>query len=204
MQSLRPAATVKKPQNDSVALKDASSVYRACSMAFAKSVGCASPDDVVGRSDFELLPEQVAKQQRALDVQTLQTAKADISTIRLVSQTNRAKTATAMIVRTPVLDNENRVCGIDVRLVGGPAINSAASAPQVDYANLMKEGLLGSIIINDHQVLFATDAAAHTLGYDSVEQLQFGMSVCTSVGAQHLKHDNARLRHSRLCACWLA
>lgn len=171
MQSVKPATAAKKPQNDIVALKSAKLVYRACSAAFAQSVGCASPNEVIGRTDFDLFPRDVAQRQRELDLQTLQSAKADINTITLGGRANRP-TTTAMIVRTPVLDDANHTCGIDIRLIGGPSNKTARTAPQVDYGLLMKEGLQGSIIVNDNQVLFATDAAANTLGYDSVEQLQ--------------------------------
>lgn len=161
-----------KPQNDSVALKDAQLVYRACSMAYARSLGCASPDEVIGRTDLDLLPETVARQQMLLDTQTLRSAKADISTIRLGNSANDASSTAAMIVRTPVVGDGNVVHGIDIRLVGGPAIGQRRSAITVDYGLLVKEGLQGSLIVNDKHVLFANDAAAKTLGYDSVEQLQ--------------------------------
>jgi len=174
MQSLKPLVAVTKLQNDSVALKDANLVYRACSMAFAQNLGCASPSDVIGKTDSDLLPEHVAQQQLQLDAQTLQSAKADINTIRLGGHTNQTKSkfVTVMIVRTPVLDDAKQVCGIDIRLVGSPPIKAASTAPQVDYGLLMKEGLQGSIIIDDNKVLFATHVAANTLGYDNVEHLQ--------------------------------
>ena len=172
MQSVKPAAPVKTLQNDCVALKDTNLAYRACSMAFAQSIGCASPDEVVGRTDYDLLSKSSALRQRELDLHTLRSAKADINTLRLGGHANQANAGTAMIVRTPVLGEANHVCGIDIRLIGGPSIHTARAAPQVDYGQLMKEGLQGSIIINDNKVLFATDEAAHTLGYDSVEQLK--------------------------------
>ncbi len=161
-----------KPQNDSVALKDARLVYRACSMAYARSLGCASPDEVIGRTDLDLLPETVARQQMTLDTQTLRSAKADISTIRLGNSANDATSTAAMIVRTPVVGDGNVVQGIDIRLVGGPSVGQRRSAITVDYGLLVKEGIQGSLIVNDKHVLFANDAAAKTLGYDSVEQLQ--------------------------------
>jgi len=173
MQSVKPAAKAKVPQNDNVALKDAKLVYRACSMAFAQSVGCASPSEVIGRTDFDLLPKAVAQQQRALDVQALRSAKSDINTIRLGGRnTSVADAASAMIVRNPILADGNVVCGIDIRLVGGTSLNKSQGAPQVDYAELMREGRHGSIIISDNAVLFATEAAAETLGYRSAERLQ--------------------------------
>ena len=158
-------------QNDSVALKDASITYRACSIAYARSLGRLSPDEVIGRTDLDLLPEPIARQQMSLDTQILLSAKADIGTIRLGSSANQANTA-AMIVRTPIVGDGNIVQGIDLRLIGGPAMGARQSAITIDYGLLVKEGLQGSLIINDHEVLFANDAAARTLGYASAEDLQ--------------------------------
>jgi len=170
MQSVKTGAALT-PQSDCVALKDATLVYRACSTAYAQSLGCASPDEVIGRTDLDLLPEAVARQQMSLDTQTLQSAKADISTIRLGESANQANASAAMIVRTPIVGDGDIVRGIDIRLVGSPSIGQRRSAITVDYELLVKEGLQGSLIINEHEVLFANDAAAKTLGFDNVHHL---------------------------------
>jgi len=173
IQTVAPNAAVE-PQNDSVALKDASLTYRACSMAYARSLGCSSPEEVVGRTDLDLLPEPIARQQMSMDTQILLSAKADIGTIRLGTSANEANSTATMIVRTPILGDGNIVQGIDLRLIGSP--NSQADARQsaitIDYGLLVNEGLQGSLIVNDHEVLFANDAAAATLGYASAEHLQ--------------------------------
>jgi len=158
MQSLETKPALSQ-QSDRVALKDANLVYRACSMAFAQTIGWDSPNSIIGRTDMDLLPERVARAQMDLDTQTLRTAQADISTIRLGNTTNLAEASAAMIVRTPVLSDDNIVRGIDIRLVGGPVLEPRSVVP-VDYELLVKEGLQGSLIMNDSQVLFANESAA--------------------------------------------
>lgn len=110
----------------------------------------------------------------SMDTQILLSAKADIGTIRLGTSANEANSTATMIVRTPILGDGNIVQGIDLRLIGSP--NSQADARQsaitIDYGLLVNEGLQGSLIVNDHEVLFANDAAAATLGYASAEHLQ--------------------------------
>ena len=149
MQSIKPAVAVKKTQGDNVALKDANLVYRACTMAFAKSMGCASPNEIIGKTDFDLLPAQVAQQQQNLDAQTLRSAKTDINTIALRPQPDQANKATSVIVRAPVFGNDKLVNGIEVRLVGGPSFNPQRSKSPVDFDRIMREGSQGSLIIND-------------------------------------------------------
>ena len=70
-------------QSDRVALKDQHLVYRACSTAFARSLGKNSPDEIIGKTDFDIFPRQVAREQMALDSQTIFSAQADISAINL-------------------------------------------------------------------------------------------------------------------------
>jgi len=187
MQSVKnPAAA--SVMNDCVALKDAGLVYRACSTAYAQSLGCSSPDEVIGRTDLDLLPEIVAREQMNLDEQTLMSAKADISTIRLGDSANQANVTAAMIVRTPVLSEGDVVRGIDIRLVGSPTIGQRRSAITVDYELLVKEGLQGSLIINDQEILFANDAAANTLGYDTVAHLQSSAKIDDLFTREQLMH----------------
>ena len=115
---------------DRVALKDEHLVYRACSVAYARSLGLTSPDEVVGRTDFDLLPNAVAREQMALDSRAIYTARPDIGTISLERGTGDPEGGT-MIVRTPVLEpgDARRVRGLDIRLIdvqGGQVGTEAA------------------------------------------------------------------------------
>lgn len=160
---------------DRVALKDERLVYRACSMAFAQCVGQESPEQVIGRTDFDLFPGEIAREQMALDSQTMFLARADISAINLTSVGNH--TQQAMIVRRPVVANDNLVRGVDVRLLGGPALNAPPSAIAIDYQTLVNDGIQGSLIMTDSVVLFANDNAAHVLGYPSAQAMMDGALV---------------------------
>ena len=157
--------------SDRVALKDERLIYRACSMAFAQSVGRLSPDEVIGKTDFDLFPGDVAREQMALDSQAIFSAQADISAINLGSTDENAEPKQAMIVRTPVVTTDNHVRGIDIRLLGGPSINTPRSAVTIDYQTLVNDGIQGSLIIAKESILFADDNAARVLGYSSAQAL---------------------------------
>jgi len=168
-------------RSERVALKDERLIYRACSKAFAHSVGCASPDAVIGKTDFDLFPGDMAREQMALDSQAIFTAKADISAIDLSSTRKDSRfdqcfsdqdTPTqAMIVRTPVIAGNNYVRGIDIRLLSGPVVNAPKSAVAIDYQTLVNDGIQGSLIISRHSILFANDNAARVMGYPSAQAL---------------------------------
>jgi diguanylate cyclase (GGDEF)-like protein/PAS domain S-box-containing protein len=156
---------------DSVALKDERLVYRACSMAFAKSVGQVSPEEVIGKTDFDLFPGDVAREQMALDSQTMFSAQADISAIELGAVDGGDEAGQVMIVRTPVVATDNQVRGIDIRLLGGPSVNMRRSAGTIDYQTLVNDGIQGSLIIAKQAILFANDNAARVMGFPSAQSL---------------------------------
>lgn len=156
---------------DRVALKDERLVYRACSLAFAQSVGLFSPDEVIGKTDFDLFPGEVAREQMALDSRAIFSAQADISAIKLGKNEENGSTQQAMIVRTPVVTTDNQVRGIDIRLLGGPAVNTPPSAVTIDYQTLVDDGIQGSLIIASQSILFANDNAAKVMGYPSAQAL---------------------------------
>ena len=162
---------VEHQPKDRVALKDERLIYRACSLAFARCLGRQSPDDVIGKTDFDLFPGELAREQMALDSQTMFSAQADISAIDLGVAMNLPEPKQAMIVRTPVVAYDNYVRGIDIRLVSGPAANKLPSALSIDYRTLVNEGIQGSLIIASQHILFANDNAARALGYSSAQSL---------------------------------
>ncbi len=164
--------------SDRVALKDDRLVYRACSMAFARSVGRQSPEDVIGKTDFDLFAGEVAREQMALDSQIMYSAEAGISTISL---DNGEGSVRAMIVRTPLVGADNQVRGIDIRLLGGPPMQQA-----LDYQALVNAGIQGSLILDGDGVLYANDVAAHVFGYPSAQALMDSASAADIFDAQEL------------------
>lgn len=154
--------------SDRVALKDGRLIYRACSMAFARSVGRQSPEEVIGKTDFDLFDGDVAREQMALDSQIMFSAEADIGTISLNSLDGTLRPVRAMIIRTPLVGADNQVRGIDIRLLGGPSLQVQDS---LDYQTLVNDGIQGSLILDGEGILYANDVAARVLGYPSARAL---------------------------------
>ena len=160
--------------SESVALKDERLVYRACSLGFAQSVGKRSPDEIIGRTDFDLFPGALAREQMALDSQAMFSGEPDISALELQvpgTSGNTARSAQAMIVRTPVISKDQQVRGIDIRLLSIPGLSAPKSAVTIDYQTLVNDGIQGSMIISLQSILFANDNAARVLGYQSAQAL---------------------------------
>jgi len=169
-------------ESERVALKDDRLVYRACSTAYARSLGLPSPAAVVGQTDFDLLPNAVAREQMALDSRTIYSAQADIGTLALGTEAD-GTARRVMIARTPVLAPGKRVRGIDIRLFGeanralpdGGRVDIAGTAggwgAAIDYRALVSDALQGCLIFTGSKVLFADDSAARVLGYAEARTL---------------------------------
>ncbi len=169
------AGPVAEGHAERVALKDDRFVYRACSMGFAQAIGRHSPDEIIGRTDFELFPGAVAREQMALDSRVVHTGHADIGTIELparVSGGSRSRGMShAILVRSPVTAPDGSVRGVDLRLVGGSTVGAMSSAVTIDYRTLVAEGLQGSLIFVGREILFADENAARVLGWDGAASL---------------------------------
>lgn len=167
--------------SDRVALKDGRLIYRACSMAFARSVGKLSPEEVIGKTDFDLFSGEVAREQMALDSQIMYSAEADISTISLDGSEGPVR---AMIVRTPLIAPDNKVRGIDIRLLGGPATQTGE---RLDFQALVTEGIQGSLVLDGEGILYANDVAAHVLGYPSAQAMMDSAGAADIFGVEELR-----------------
>jgi diguanylate cyclase (GGDEF)-like protein/PAS domain S-box-containing protein len=148
-----------------VALKDDHLAYRACSMAFAQAIGVPSPEHVIGKTDFDLFPGDVAREQMSLDSRTIYTREPDIGSIDLGDGQQ------AMIMRAPVFARDGSVRGVDLRLLGGPTIPAMQSALSVDFETLVSEGLQGSLVMSGREILFANTRAAELFGFSNPSML---------------------------------
>lgn len=77
---------------DLVFLKDENYVYRACSVPFAKMAGKESPDEVIGKNDYEIFDKELADRYRGDDSHLIESGE-DIRDYMepLASEDNRAR-----------------------------------------------------------------------------------------------------------------
>lgn len=177
-----------------VAVKDRQLVYRACSSSFAKALGYSSPDLVIGRTDFDLLPRDLATRQLMIDKRVADNAVSDINALVLEDNVSGQ-----IILRSPILSEHGEVKGIDIRLLDGPV----ASLPQAhDYQTLVNRGLQGTIVLRGESPLFLNQSARIIFELDSSQagtnldglQRQFAPEdwnrLCRRVAADTLSSQN--------------
>ena len=152
-----------RQSTERVAVKDVRLVYRACSKGFARALGLESPDLVIGRTDFDLLPREIARQQLVIESEVVNRAQTDITSLTLATAQH-----TQTVMRTPILSADQEVRGLDVRLLDAPG--QGAPAP-LDYHALVHAGLQGTIVIRDGKPLFVNRQALHLFGLSEAADL---------------------------------
>ena len=93
---------------DLIALKDRSFSFRNANPAFCEFLGL-SEQEIIGRSDFDLFPEDQAKMNRYDDEQVLKTGK---QSVRDAEVSGAAGTAWLHVVKTPVFDAGGNAYGV--------------------------------------------------------------------------------------------
>ena len=89
-------------------VKDVNSVYVACNLLYAKSLGIA-PDDIVGKTDYDLYPEALANKYRAYDKAILTGGRAEsFEETRLLN----GKEAIVHAAKATFKDDQGRLLGV--------------------------------------------------------------------------------------------
>ncbi len=104
-------AGIGRPRN--TALKDAQLTYRACTLGYAEALQLASPTQLVGQTDYDLLSDRGAALVHAAERRVLETGTTEITAGEILSK----RTAGRYFVRSPVLNREGQVCGIEIFVV---------------------------------------------------------------------------------------
>jgi diguanylate cyclase (GGDEF)-like protein/PAS domain S-box-containing protein len=112
------------------ALKDNQLIYRACTEDFARSLQLQSAADLAGKSDFNLLPEPIARVYQAIEQQVLETGIPDVSSGRL----SQSQSEEVVVVRSPVIADSGDVTGIEVNVLNLRELKS-------DYAEMLTRDL---------------------------------------------------------------
>ncbi|MCB1755365.1 MAG: EAL domain-containing protein [Gammaproteobacteria bacterium] len=106
--------------SECVALKDLDLVYRACSPGYARAMGFASPEQLIGKSDVELFQSARAMVYLKLDSEVALTGKSNVfplePEVRPSADRNRR-----LILRKPVHSADKRVVGIDISIINAPS-----------------------------------------------------------------------------------
>lgn len=97
---------------DQIYLKDRLGKFLLCNTPVAKNAGCASPEEVIGKTDFDFYPTEAAERFLANESKIMQTAEALINHEEhyIDKQTNEVKWN--LTTKIPIRDQANVVIGL--------------------------------------------------------------------------------------------
>ena len=152
--------------------KDLDSVYLGCNENFALVSGAGSPDNIVGKTDFDLAWREVETELfRALDKEVIKTKRPQMNIISPQLQADgREAWIEANIV--PMHDDEDNVIGVlgtyqditEKRLVEDNLRKSEAK-----YRSLAEQSVQGITIVTNDRVLYTNPAFRNLVGYSDEE-----------------------------------
>jgi len=150
--------------------KDRESRYLGCNMAFARDAGLAYPEQVIGKTDSELMWREFADLLRRQDRQVMETGvpRMNVETDFTVGDVHR----TTVAAKLPLLDGEGRVIGVLGSYTDTTERKRADLALRLQSRAL--DASVNAIVITGlgpggHVIEYANPAFRRITGYDPAE-----------------------------------
>ncbi len=123
--------------------KDRASNYLGCNMALARDLDLSSPEEIVGKNDFELFTKEAAERYRRDDLQIIESGEAKMG----YEEAENLPDGTVIWMRVskiPLRDSQNRVSGLlgvaeDMRMMRQARIALEAAKEAAEAANQAKD-----------------------------------------------------------------
>ena len=152
--------------------KDRSGVFLGCNLAFAREAGLTDPDEIVGKTDYDLDWSESAEQFREEDRTVTDSGKPELGIEKLETHKDGRPTTWARFNKVPLVDADGSVVG----LLG--TIEDITDRARAEKALKDSEAFLSSILENIPSMVYVKDARTLTfvrvnratevaLGYDS-------------------------------------
>ncbi|MDF1537852.1 MAG: PAS domain S-box protein [Candidatus Thorarchaeota archaeon] len=154
--------------------KDTSSIYLGCNENFARVSGAGTPENIIGKSDFDLAwRREEAETYRKIDRRVIETGQPNYDRIdmQLQADGNDAWLRTTIV---PLYDGKGKIVGImgaQEDVTEKLAIEKAVRKSEAKYRTLAEQSLQGlTVVSDDDSFLYVNRAFADMVGR-SVEDL---------------------------------
>ena len=97
---------------DRIYAKDTASRFIVCNVALARRMGASRPDDLIGKSDFDLLPRELAERFRADELAILQSGQPMIDREEPLETVDGIVTRWSMANKVPLRDRRGDIIGL--------------------------------------------------------------------------------------------
>jgi len=150
-----------RPRN--TALKDSQLTYRACTLGYAESLLLASPNQLVGQTDFDFLSDRSAALVQASERRVLETGIAEITAGEILSK----RTAGKFFVRSPVLNRSGQICGIEISVVNIDELHRSYQlllGSELQLRDVINKSPFGLLIHRDYELIYVNASWLELMG----------------------------------------
>ena len=140
-----------RPRN--TALKDAQLTYRASTLGYAESLQLASPNQLVGQTDFDFLSDRGAALVHAAELRVLETGTAEITAGEVLSK----RTAGKYFVRSPVFNHTGQICGIEISVVSVDELHRSYQlllGTELQLRDVINQSPFGLLIHRNYELIY--------------------------------------------------
>lgn len=156
---------------DEIYIKDAQSRFLSANMAVARTHGFSTPEELIGKTDFDLQPYEGALADFRTEQAIIQTGQPVIN----LETSNRDQTRWRLETKVPLRDSQGQIVGlvgVNRFITERKQSESALRQAEEKYRNIFENSILGIYQTSPAgQFLTANPALAHMLGYPSSKAL---------------------------------
>ncbi len=150
--------------------KNANSVFVHVNELFAQDVG-ARPEDIAGKTDFDLYPRELAQKYRSDDKRVMESGRAENLVEKNVSG---GVERTVEVMKAPVIDDGGNVvglCGISTDITERVQAEQARREAEEKYRLISDNAtdLIGLLTLDDISYLYVNPATLKAFGYTEEE-----------------------------------
>jgi PAS domain S-box-containing protein len=147
--------------------KDKNLVYLGCNQAFAQDAGYASPEDLIGKDDYEMAWREQAELYRASDQHVIEGGQPKLL-LEEPQASPDGKTMTLLTNKIPLRENKGEICGVLGTYLDITERKSAELQLQereAEFRSTIEDLQVGVVVHNaDSRVVLSNPQAEHILG----------------------------------------
>lgn len=158
---------------DYIYIKDVESRFVLLNEAVKRHLGAATIDEVLGKTDLDFSPPELAHRYYADEQILFQTGEPLISYEEPLFDHNTGTLRLVLTTKVPLPDSQGQIIG----LVGMNRDITELKQTQEAYRTLVENSLQGLAILQDFRVVFANQTIVQTCGYPANELLQMPLDL---------------------------
>ncbi len=154
---------------DFIYFKDSKARFQHISKRFSDFFG-RRVEEIIGKTDLELFPEDIAKKTHTEDLQIIKTG------IPLINKEETNEKIWVLTTKMPWIDKEGKIkglFGISRDITERKKTEQKLKESEEKFRTITEQSLMGVIIIQDRRVIYVNEAESSIMGYSIQEMMEW-------------------------------